>query len=90
MSKTPIPTQLPKERAFLVGVEFTNQKSLLSLEDSLDELTLLAETAGLAVVGTASQRLEHPDSKTFIRSGKVEEVRLLAEETLADLILFDE
>ncbi len=90
MSKKPIPTRLPKERAFLVGIELANRENLLSIEDSLKELTLLAETAGLAVVGTASQRLGHPDSKTFIRSGKVEEVRLLAEETLADLILFDE
>lgn len=90
MSKAPTPTQLPKERAYLVGVEIVNQIGLLSIEDSLDELALLAETAGLVIVGRASQRLEHPDPKTFIRSGKVEEVKLLAEEALADLILFDD
>jgi len=60
------------------------------MEESLIELSLLANTAGLSVVGQATQRLIHPHSKTFIRSGKVEEVRDLVEENMADLVLFDD
>jgi len=88
--KSPEPTERPRERAFLVGVEFHRQENLLSLDDSLSELTLLADTAGLDVVGQATQRLEHPNPQTFIGPGKVDEVNSLAEEVQADVILFDE
>lgn len=88
--KTTEPTRPPRERAFLVGVEIYGQDELLSLDDSLLELSLLAETAGLVVVGEATQKLDHPNSKTFIGGGKVEEVKALVEETQADVILFDE
>jgi len=90
MGKQPIPTQLPRERAFLVGVELASNRGVLSIDDSLTELALLADTAGLSVVGQASQRLEHPDPKTFLRSGKVQEVKDLAGEMMADVILFDD
>lgn len=88
--KIPEPTERPHERAFLVGIEIRDQESLLSLDDSLAELTLLADTAGLDVVGQATQRLDHPNPQTYIGSGKVEEVHMLAEEVQADVILFDE
>ena len=83
------PTLLPQERAFLIGVEIFGQDGLLSLTDSLAELELLAETAGLHVVGEASQKLKHPNTKTFIGSGKVNEVQALVEECQADVVLFD-
>lgn len=90
MSKRiPEPTAPPVERAFLVGVEVKSQPSLLSLEDSLGELALLCETAGLEVVGETKQRLDTPHPNTFIGSGKVEEIRLLVEETLANVVIFD-
>ena len=88
--KIPEPTLPPRERAFLVGVEIYQQKGLLPLEDSLDELALLADTARLAVVGQLTQRLDHPHPETFIGSGKVEELRALVEEKLADVVIFDE
>jgi GTP-binding protein HflX len=87
--KNPEPTRLPRERAFLVGVELRSEPSLLSLNDSLEELALLAETAGLDVVGEATQKLDAPNAETYIGSGKVEEVKALVEETLAQVILFD-
>lgn len=87
--KTSIPTRAPRERAFLVGVELRNQPSLLSLEDSLDELALLSDTAGLEVVGEATQKLDSPNPETYIGSGKVEEVKALVEETLAEVVVFD-
>jgi len=84
------PTAAPRERAILVGVELRHTPSLLSLEESLAELELLADTAGLEVVGQVTQRLDHPHVQTFIGPGKVEEVSALAEELEADIILFDE
>jgi GTP-binding protein HflX len=90
MSRITEPTKRPRERAFLVGVELFGEEGLLPLEDSLTELSLLAETAGLIVVGQAVQKLDHPNPKTFIGSGKVNEVKMLAEEVLADVILFDD
>jgi GTP-binding protein HflX len=88
--KTPELTQPPRERAFLVGVELQGQEGLLTLADSLAELTLLADTAGLDVVGQATQRLEHPNPQTFIGPGKVEEVKALVDELEAQVVLFDE
>jgi GTPase len=89
-TKVPEPTTRPRERAFLVGVELRKDDDLLSLNDSLAELGLLADTAGLDVVGQASQKLETPNVKTFIGPGKVDEVKALVEEVQAEVILFDE
>ncbi|MEW5986773.1 MAG: GTPase HflX [Chloroflexota bacterium] len=80
----------PIERAFLVGTELKGGRPLLSVEDSLLELSLLAQTAGLDVVGQTIQRFEQPDSATYIGSGKVEEVKSLASETEANVLLFDD
>jgi GTP-binding protein HflX len=88
-SKTTFPTHPPRERVFLVGVEIRSEPAELSLEDSLEELARLAETAGLEVVGVTSQRLEAANPVTYIGSGKVEELFSLVEETLADVVIFD-
>jgi GTP-binding protein HflX len=84
------PTSRPEERAFIVGAEFNKQDRLLTTEDSLNELTLLAQTAGLYVVGQTSQKLPHPNPKTYIGSGKVQEIKILTNELSADILLFDE
>ncbi len=89
MPKTPIATAPPREKAFLVGVEFRSETPLISLEDSLAELGRLAETVNLEIVGEDTQKLETPNPATFIGSGKVEEIALLAEESMADMIIFD-
>jgi GTP-binding protein HflX len=88
--KSAEPTYAPKERAFLVGVEIFGREELLTLSDSMMELQLLANTAGLEVVGESTQKLNHPNTQTFIGPGKVEEVKALADEFQADVILFDE
>ena len=90
MGKYALPTEPPRERALLVGVEIRGADNILSLDASLEELALLADTAGLAVVGETRQKLQSPHPKTYIGSGKVKEIRALAEETLADVVLFDE
>jgi len=83
-------TQRPKEKAFLVGVDIRGDDHLLTLHDSLTELALLGETAGLEIVGQSTQHLERPNVKTYIGSGKVDEIRMLAEEVKANVILFDD
>jgi len=88
--KTAEPTRPPRERAFMVGIEIYKAENLLPLDASLTELALLADTAGLEVVGEATQKLDHPHPQTFIGPGKVEEVRALAEELRAEVVLFDE
>src|SRR5512139_3184919 len=84
------PTNPPRERAFLVGVELYHQKPLLSLADSLSELALLADTAGLDVVGELTQKLDRPHVKTYIGPGKVDELKSLVEETLSQVVIFDD
>lgn len=88
--KIPEPTLHPRERTFMVGVEIRSQDRLLTLDESLSELSLLADTAGLDVVGQTTQKLDHPNVHTFIGMGKVEEIQALVEELQADVILFDE
>jgi len=90
MKDNMISTQLKKERAFLVGVDFNQNQNMLSVEDSLEELTLLAKTAGLKVVGSEYQNLSRPNPSTLIGSGKVQEVKAVAESLHADVILFDD
>jgi GTP-binding protein HflX len=85
-----IPTDAPVEEAVLVGVEIQGRPALLSLEDSLAELALLAKTAGLRVVGQVTQRLETPNPATLIGSGKLEELKLLVTELGASAIVFDD
>ncbi|HQL37842.1 MAG TPA: GTPase HflX [Anaerolineaceae bacterium] len=87
--KEPKSTQPEKERAFLVGVFLRSEPQLLGLDDSLAELRLLADTAGLNVVGESTQNLDQPHPDTYIGSGKVEEIKALAEETLTDVVIFD-
>lgn len=88
-SRKTYPTHPPREKAFLVGVELRSEPGLIQMEDSLGELTRLADTAGLDVVGESTQKLDAPHPATYIGSGKVEEIRILVEETLADIIIFD-
>ena len=83
------PTIPPRQRAFLVGAEIRSDPGILSLDDLLAELELLAKTDGLVVVGQATQSLDHPSPVTFIGSGKVDEVKALVEELLADIVIFD-
>lgn len=88
--RQPIPTEVPAERAFLVGVEVYGSRPLLGVQDSLAELAQLADTAGLQVVGETYQKISKPDPHTFVGSGKLEEIRAFVEEVLADTVIFDD
>ena len=85
------PTEEQREKAIMVGVRIgTETHQGLSLDESLQELELLAETAGIDVLGSITQNLASPNPRTYIGTGKLEELKLLAEELDADTILFDE
>jgi GTP-binding protein HflX len=88
--KYPQPTTAPRERAFLVGVDLYQEKTFLSLEDSLTELALLSDTSGLDVVGELTQKLDRPHVKTYIGPGKVDELKALVEETTSQAVIFDD
>lgn len=84
-------TEEQKENAIMVGVRIGPETHHgLALEESLQELELLAETAGIEVVGSITQNLDSPNPRTYIGTGKLEELKLLAEELDADTILFDD
>lgn len=59
-------------------------------EASLEELARLSETAGLEVVGSATQNLAHPHPKTYVGKGKLEEIIESVGETQADVVIFDD
>jgi GTP-binding protein HflX len=83
-------TAAPRTRALLVGAEVSSFQSPWRVEDSLAELAMLAETAGLEVVGQIHQRIDQPYPKFFIGPGKVKEVAALRDQTQAGLIIFDD
>ncbi|RMG87664.1 MAG: GTPase HflX [Chloroflexi bacterium] len=82
--------QSGSEKAILVGVGLRGERPLLSIDDSLRELALLAKTAGIEVVGEIKQILPKINSATFIGPGKIEEVIELLEYTGAKVVLFDD
>jgi len=85
------PNEEQREKAIMVGVRIgTETHQGLSLDESLQELELLAETAGIDVLGSITQNLASPNPRTYIGTGKLEELKSLAEELDADTILFDE
>lgn len=77
-----------RERAVLVGVD--RPGAAWPLASSLAELERLVDTAGADVVAVTSQRLEAPNPKTFIGTGKAEEVADLARAHAADLVVLDD
>jgi len=81
--------QLGKERCVLVGVS-TRSFTRESTEESLDELALLADTAGAEVFARITQDRERYDASTFVGKGKVEELRTLVTENTVPLVIFDD
>lgn len=78
----------PRERAVLVGVTLPHMP--WSMESTLAELERLADTAGADVVGVVTQKLDAPNPRTYVGSGKAKEIRDLVQECQADLVIFDE
>ena len=81
-------TAAKRERGFLVGADLP--RMLVPAAECVRELGRLADTAGVEVVGEAVQTIRRINPASFIGQGKVEEVRGRAEETKADVVIFDE
>ena len=77
------------ERVILVGLEHVGV-SRWDLQDSLEELRLLADTAGAKVVDTVIQRLDKPTAPFYIGKGKAEEIAKSSKEKQATSVIFDD
>ncbi len=77
------------EKAILVGVVLKDQKEYQAIE-YLDELAFLATTAGAVTVKTFMQKLQHPDSKTYVGKGKLEEIKAYAAGKDIRVLIFDD
>src|SRR5439155_218605 len=85
-----IDIQPPMERAFLVGAPRKGTADAQHVEEHLDELARLADTAGASVVGRTSQRIEAPTPNFYLGQGKVEELKGILADARATLVLVDE
>lgn len=77
------------EKALIVGIVLPLQKKW-ETEDALDELELLADTAGAVCVGRLVQNLSQVNRATYIGTGKVQELKEMVEKHKANLIIFDD
>ena len=75
--------------AVLVSVIQNGQTEHL-VKEYLEELRFLAETAGAVTIKTFTQKLDHPDSRTFVGKGKLEEIRNYTLKKSVDLVIFDD
>jgi len=78
-----------EEKAVLVGLIHDSQTEH-QVKEYLEELKFLAETAGAICVKKFTQRLQHPDSRTFIGKGKLEEIKNYVEGKDVRIIIFDD
>lgn len=78
-----------EEKAVLVGVILKDQTNEQA-EEYLDELAFLAETAGATTVKRFTQKLAHPDSRTFVGKGKLEEIKQYVNGKNITLVIFDD
>lgn len=86
--RQPFSTERDPERVILVGVEWGQQE--WPIQRSLDELERLADTAGAVTVARLTQRLDRPVPKSYIGSGKVEELRGFVQRLQVDTVIFDD
>lgn len=77
-------------QALLVGVELPGADGQWPLVDSMEELALLARTAGVQVAARITQRMRAPNPAHYVGKGKVEELTQLKAELGIDLVIFDE
>lgn len=78
-----------EDRAVLVGLIQKDQTEAQANE-YLDELAFLADTAGASAVKRFTQKLPHPDSRTFVGKGKLEEIRQYVQQHSIPLVIFDD
>ena len=80
----------PIERALLVGTPLKRAGARGVASEHLKELADLADTAGATIVGELIQQIDRPHPGTYLGKGKIDELRDLAQERDASLVIFDE
>lgn len=78
-----------EEKAVLVGLIHKDQTEQ-QVQEYLDELAFLAETAGAITIKRFTQKLQHPDSRTFIGKGKLEEIKNYIQGKDVRIVIFDD
>jgi GTPase len=84
-----IETTAQRETAVLIGI-ITGKQDQERIDEYLDELAFLVETAGGIPVKRFVQKLDRPDSRTFVGSGKLQEIKTFIKVEKIDLAIFDE
>ena len=84
-----IETAKKNERGILVALG-TKSESDERLEEMMDELEFLSQTLSIEVLGKFTQKLEHPDPRTFVGKGKVEEIKTFCKVEKIDVVVFDD
>jgi len=84
-----IDTHKPPETAVLVAL-VTQKQSAEKTQEYLDELAFLAETSGVRTVQSFVQKLERPDTRTYVGKGKLEEIQTFITDNPVDTIIFDD
>ena len=89
MSHQPIRTSVVIETAVLVSV-ISKTQNLEQVKEYMDELAFLAETAGADTKQRFTQSLTYPDPKTYVGSGKLQEINEYVKEKGIDMVIFDD
>ncbi len=84
-----IETSIKREKGILVSVAAKQEAEHVVVEH-LDELEFLAQTLNIEIINSFRQRLEHPDPRTFVGKGKLEEISVFAKMEKLDLVIFDD
>jgi GTP-binding protein HflX len=78
------------DRAILVGAPLRQAADPALIEDHLEELAHLTDTAGGEVVGYLTQRITKPNPRVYLGEGKAVELKELVSDQEGDLVIFDE
>lgn len=90
MAKKKAHTTAPKEETVVLVAIITQLQDEAKVQEYLDELAFLAETAGIKPVKRFTQKMNTPDSGTFIGSGKLQQVKDYVDEHKVDYVIFDD
>ena len=89
MPHTPLDLTKVAERVILIGL-ITRTQDTEKVTEYLDELAFLAETAGAITIKRFTQKLDHPDFKTFVGKGKMEEIITFIKANDIQIAIFDD
>ena len=78
-----------REQVVLAAV-VRDRQEMREAEEYLDELRFLAETAGLETAATFTQKLPYPDKRTFVGSGKLQEIKEYIADSAVSAVIFDD